>query len=313
MGTLRILLAGLLAAGNAVASIEAAEYYFENGNFPLALSLWEPALKKNPRDLKALQRTGELTLLLRGRNAMADLFLESAKEPWPMEARSKMLAVFLELQSRFLTDQAQELYLQALQKRSRKDFTGAVALLAQAANREPGHTLVLRALAQSEWDSRNYEGYFSSLKAAWKSYPFDPHEKLQLAEAYLYFKQYSAALALLKGSSSLGERGLLIRAVCHYEKGDYSDAKSLALSLLSRAPSPTEMAVAYALLAQLSFRSEGHSPLTSKLYSKFLAAGVEIPEFDPFQLKAKRAEAERSIQVTEESVTSRKAKPVLNR
>ncbi len=308
-GAKAILLAGFLAASCALAKFDAAEYYYDHGNFPLALSLWEPALKKNPRDLKALQRVAELTLLLRGRSAMAELFMESASDSWPVEVRSKLLGVFWDLQTRFLTDRAQELYLQAVQKRSRKDFEGAAALLTQASSQEPGQPLVLRALAQTEWDQGSYEAYFTSLKGAWKSYPFDSGQRIQLAEAFLYFKQYSAALSLLKGASALGERGLLVRAVSLFEMGDYAEAKSLAASVLSRGHHPTDVAVAYSLLGQVSFRAEGPSAVTSKFYSKFLSLGVERPDFDPFHLKARIAEAQRYTSASDENTISRKEKP----
>jgi tetratricopeptide (TPR) repeat protein len=305
-----ILLVGFLAASALLAKFEAAEYYYENGNFPLALALWEPVLKKNPRDPKSLQRVGELTLLLRGRSAMIELFTVALAAGGPLDNRNKSLGVFWELQSRFLTDRAQELYMQAFQKRSRKDFAGASGLLRQAASLEPGHALVLRSLAQNQWDQGDYDGYFTSLKAAWKSYPFDSHQRVQLAEAFLHFRQYGAAVSLLKGAgATLGERGLLALAVGLFETGEYAEAKPIALSLVAKALHPTDLSVAHSLLGQLSFRAEGPSLQTSNLYSQFLSLYAEPQLFDPFHIKDRVTEAQRYAQKAVEGATSIKGTP----
>lgn len=189
--------AGLAKPGNPLVS--AAEFYYQQNDYPRALAHWEKVLEAEPYNVNAICRVAELGLWIEGRGQVADRFLtvlEKTPLRLPRESRTFLKNKFLELQTRFRSDQAQNLYLQAKHRRQRGDLRGALDLLERASQQDRGQFEVLRERARVERQMGSTDQAHETLRLAMRSYPYDPATVTMLADTLLQQKDYKGAVEL---------------------------------------------------------------------------------------------------------------------
>jgi tetratricopeptide (TPR) repeat protein len=293
----------LLTAGSAGASAadsESAEYYFKNYDFPRSLELWKQVLKESPYDATATIRIAEISLMLEGRKRVSEIFepaIKQAKDRGAKPLVVRLRSAFYDLQTRFLTDRGQNLFLQARLRKQHKDLSAARNLLDQASQLEPGHLTILSALAEVQLAQEDYKAYFSTLSESWSAFPLDANTRDTLVKAHFYFKDYTAALELLKASESLTTKETpLLRALALWETGQINAASTSMESVSIRAnePSPT-LSLAYYLRGLLTSKRSSMSAESKRWLSKFLK--YKPPQgFDPFRIAERQTEVQAMLQ-----------------
>ena len=95
------------------------------------------------------------------------------------------------MQDRFVKEESQSLYFQAIAKMKLQDFSQALILLNQALGLEKGNLLVLEAKAKSEKKMGFFSKYYQTLKTASEVAEVGQSWTENLLEAQYYFKDYS--------------------------------------------------------------------------------------------------------------------------
>ncbi|MBY0371601.1 hypothetical protein K2X33_13015 [bacterium] len=208
----------------------AASYYLEQGEYEQALPLWRKLLLADPANQVVFVRVAELQFFVEGRAGLVELF-ETAitrEKIAPATLKRKLR----ELQSLFVSDKAQNLYLQGKQRESLGDWKGAWESFRRGATADPGQWSLLVARARAERHLGYREAYYQTLQEAQRSFPWDPEQREELALSHYYFRDFDAALALSRGSESLASRSVTALALA--ESGQVALALPLLRSLASQ-------------------------------------------------------------------------------
>jgi tetratricopeptide (TPR) repeat protein len=282
----------------------AAEYYFSRQDYNQSLALWSEVLKRRPDNLSAVYRVAELKLMFQGRVASRDVilgFLAGAGRNLNSDARRDIKLKLGELQSTFVTDDGQSVFLRALPKIRHGDCQGAMALLVQAAGAEGGNLRVLQEKARCEKTLGLYERFYESLRAAFDSDPFDESVRENLFEAYVYNGEMAKVIAMAKeGDSTLSLRERIAYAVALTESG----AEAAALPILQNTIEQEKLTgvppiVLYALGKAFAAKPDGLAEATSYL-ERFLGAAARpentlINGWDPYRSAEKLEQAKKML------------------
>lgn len=232
-------LVGLAGAAPADPLIETAQYYYRKQEYGESLKLWSQALQKKPRDLSRLLKTMELSLLVEGRavalSRIGSVFPDhlASLSPDDFQLFRKR---FSDLQELFLSEEGQANYLQAQSKLEKKDYTGALAHLAQANSLEKEHPLVLKLKAETEMRLGDFRSAAQSWEAAFQANPFDSNIRESFTEALLYFGKADRALETLRKIPGEREtiRSRQAEGVALSETGNIVEGMKILRSLADR-------------------------------------------------------------------------------
>ncbi len=296
------LLVGTLHA-KSTPSATAAEFYYRQHDFRQALALWQDVLLRDPDNYNARVRVAELSLWTEGHGTLAERMRPAldAKSKLSPDARALLKRKFWELQTVFLTDQAQNLYYQGKHRAERGDARGAWDFLNQAAVLDRGQFLILRERARMEKALGEFDQFYETLRQAAKSYPYDSSNTTDLAEAHLRAKSPTAALETLRGlETPLNASQTILYAVALADSGAGASVLPTLRSLaVSRAGKPSPQPVVYYALAQVLALTPGNEVESKKWLERFIQAlPTDTPPaaaWDPFHLPERLADARRSL------------------
>lgn len=305
MANFRTALAGVLMAGSVFAKsvppIAAAEYYYRQDDYTQSLKLWRQVIEAEPDNLLAIVRVAELSLWTEGRSALPEQLgslLNDPRRHFSRENRVSLKRRFWELQNSFLTDQAQNLYLQGKHRLDRGDGAGALGLLNQAANADRGQFAILRLKADTEKSLGYWNLYYQSLRAAVRSYPYDGDTLAEFAKAHFYFKNYGEAIEILKSWEGPMESDLkALYAMALNEIGNYSASANLLKGLVGKGkqepPPMVYFALGMALAGTPGSEAEGRRWLL-----RFVETASEPTGWDPFRTTERLVEVRRLLAQT---------------
>jgi tetratricopeptide (TPR) repeat protein len=291
----------------------AAEYYFSRQDYPQALSLWSEVLKRKPDSVSALMRVAELKLLFGGRLASRDVllgFLNSHGSSLPAESRLALRLKLGSLQSTFVTDEGQSLFLRALPKAQRQECAAALPLLTQAVGLEGGNLKVLHEKARCEKKLGLYPRLYETLKLAFDSDPFDVETRESLLETEIYFAEMANVVTSARRDPEavLNARERTALAVALFETGAEAEALPLLQALVESEKTTSGSPILLYTLGRLfSGRSGGSGEAVSYL-ERFLSLAARpentlIDGWDPYRCAEKLEPAHKLL-------ASLKVKPV---
>ncbi len=304
MATLRssLTLAACLAAESVwakpVPPVAAAEYYYRQDAYAQSLKLWRQVIESEPDNLLAIVRVAELSLWTDGRSAIMEQLGTLLGDPTRRFSRENRLALkrrFWELQNSFLTDQAQNFYLQGKHRLERGEGAAALGLLNQAANADRGQFAILRLKADTEKQLGYWNLYYQSLRAAARSYPYDEKTLADFAEAHFYFKNYGEAIEILKSWDGPMDNGLkALYGLALNEIGNYAAATTLLKGLVGKGkedpPPIVYLALGTALNATPGAEAEGRRWLR-----RFVETASEPTGWDPYRITERLVEVRRRL------------------
>lgn len=274
----------------------AAEYYFTRHDFRQSLTLWEGVLKRQPDNVAAVLRVAELKLMFEGRAATRETithYLDLKGDALATEARRALREKLGQLQSTFVSDEGQALFLQALPKVRAKDCQGALPLLAQAAVLEKGSPKVLREKARCEKALGATDRLRDSLSQAAESDPYDSDILESLAETLDYAGAYDKSAALFDKEPDLARtvRQRTAYGVALAELGAAGKAIPILRGLLEQKETRVHPIV-YATLGRL-LAARGGSQAEATHYLERFVTAASRPEnatfdgWDPYHTSEK--------------------------
>lgn len=278
----------------------AAEYYYRLHDFQQALPLWEAALARDPDNAVALMRVGEMLLWTEGRAALADRFRPAIEKRDQVPAtRIALKDKLRELQTTFLTDRAQILFLQGRHRASRGDLKGAWDCLSQASDLDRGQFSILSDRARLEKGLGLFDQYYQSLRLAVKSYPYDDATLTALAEAHLAFQNPKGTLETLQAVDAAPDpsRKTLL-AVAMADAGDGVQALPLLRSLAGFKAGRCAVPVACHALARVLSNTPGSEAESRRWFERFVASvpgETASTAWDPYRLPERLADARKQL------------------
>ena len=279
----------------------AAEYYFSRHDYKEALKLWNKVLDKNPKNVDALMRVSELSLMFGSRELSRKVitdFLDKWSQKITPDQVKLIHSKLKDLQSKFLSDEGQSLYLQATSKMEHKDWERSLELLKQALAQEQGHLEILRQKAICEKQLGNFAEFYATLKQAFEADPYDPQLMEWMSEAHLYFKQFENALTALKGPTKelTTVRQELAFAFASIKTGKVDQAIPILKNLLSRKKGQLPDVAYYALGLALYQKPEAHTE-AARYLKLFLSLRQQHPPtgWDPYAELVTTTEAKKMI------------------
>jgi tetratricopeptide (TPR) repeat protein len=272
-----------------------AEYYFSRNDYTQALRLWNEVLTKDPANDLAAGRVAELLLFFEGRRSARDglaRHLAARGDAIPREARRLLLERWRAIQSSFLTEEGQSLYLQARERETQGDCAAALALVARAIVLEKGHLDLLKFRARCEMKTENLSGHYESLKLAHAEYPYDSALQEDLAEAHLRFQQPQRVVEMWQPvTDPIPARKRLALVFAFLDTGE----EARAATLLVRPPdAKKDTEAAWTFLYGALAARRGSVSEAVHYWETFLAQIKKQPpsSFDPFRLSDRAAEVQ---------------------
>ncbi len=202
-----ILFLGAAAWGKTDPLVSAAEYYFAHNDYAQALRLWNEVLQKDPVNDAVAIRVADLQFLFEGRQAAKEglvKHLTARGESLSRDSRRALVDRWRTLQTAFLTEDGQSLYLQAREKEAQGDCASAIALATRALVSEKGNLELIRFRARCEWKTENFAAHYESLRQAYSEFPFDNSIQEDLAEAHLRFQQPQRVVEMWQKDPEVG-------------------------------------------------------------------------------------------------------------
>lgn len=295
-----MLIAGSVFA-KSVPPIAAAEYYYRQDDYSQSLKLWRQVIDVEPDNLLAIVRVAELSLWTEGRSALPEQFGPLLGDParrFSRETRTLLKRRYWELQNSFLTDQAQNFYLQGKHRLDRGDGAGALGLLNQAANADRGQFAILRLKADTEKSLGYWNLYYQSLRAAVRSYPYDGKTLADFAEAHFYFKNYNETIEILKSWDGPMESDLkALYGMALNEVGNYAAAAGLLKGLVAKGKTDPPPVVYFALGMSL-VGTPGSEAEGRRWLLRFVETAAEPTGWDPYRITERLVEVRRLLAQT---------------
>lgn len=301
---LTMLAANLVVAAVPDPGAQAADYYFAHYDYAQAFTLWNGVFQRQPDSVAALLRLSELRLMFEGHAAVAKSMLEylSAHQATiSRENRRQVREKLSALQSVFLTDDGQALFLQGLARSHGGDCLAALPFFSQAEKVEKGNVKVLREEAACETNTGAFDRNYTSLKHAYELQPFDSDVVDALSESYLYYSENQKVLELFPAESEAPHtlRQRTAQAVALYRSGATAPALLLLESLAAEksAVSPIvffELGKALAEAPAVDGRRAQAIAHLKYFLSRVPDAPVVaplVPAWDPYRLSEQAAEA----------------------
>ncbi len=211
--------------------VGSAEASFSQYDYPQAFHLWTEILAKDSTNDAAALQVANLQFFFEGRQAARDGLARhflTRGDSMPRESRRNLLSRWRVLQSSFLTEEGQSLFLQAGERAAQGDLPAAVALNGRALALEKGNLELIRFRARCEWKLENFSAHYESLKQAHAEFPFDPLVQQELAEAHLRFQQPQRVVEMWeKDSEAFSLRKRLALVFAYLDTGNESKAAAL--------------------------------------------------------------------------------------
>ncbi len=208
-----------------------AEYYFARHDYQQALRLWNEVLTKDPTNDAVALKVADLQFFFDGRQVAREGLahhLSLRGEALSRENRRALLDRWRALETSFLTEEGQSLYLQAKEREAQGDCPGAIGLLTRAIAAEKGNLDLLKARARCEFQTENFSGHYESLKQAFAEFPYDVALQEELAEAHLRFQQPQRIVEMWqKDTEAPSARKRLALIFAYLDTGDESKAATL--------------------------------------------------------------------------------------
>lgn len=297
-----ILAACLLIALSAKAALpdpgaQAAEYYFSHYDYPQAFNLWSSVYQRQPENLVALFRLSELRLMFDGRPTVTKGILDYLTlhaSALSRESRHLLRDKLADLQSAFLTDDGQSLFLQGLARARRGDCPTALSFFSQSDALEKGNLRVLREKAACERKTGAHDRNYATLKAAYELQPFDTEVLDGLSEAFSFYGENQKVLALFSSDSEAPRtrRQKLAQAIALLRSGVTAPAL-LQLQTLSEEKGATPAIVSFELGKANAARADRKGQALENLKAFLSQMKVADPaEWDPYHARERVAEAE---------------------
>jgi tetratricopeptide (TPR) repeat protein len=288
----------------------AADYYFSRHDYRQALQLWNEVFRRQPDNVTALLRVAELKLVFEGRSQATETvvkFLSQRGEGLEGSQRAKIKQNLQWIQEKFLTEEGQTLYLQALPKIQHDDCPGALTLLNQSTAVEKGALMALKQKANCEKKLKQFNRLYTTLQSAYETCPFDPFVTEELMDAHLFFRDYSAAAVVYKNDLDdvFSDRQRLSIIYSLMETGETPGAvRLLRAHLEAQKGSEISPPVLFALGKVYSQRKDTQSA-SAQYLEKFLARMTQprpavIEEYDPYHLSERIEEAQKILSTIKE-------------
>jgi tetratricopeptide (TPR) repeat protein len=280
----------------------AADYYFSKNDYSQALSLWEEVYKSQPSSVQAMLKVSELELLLKGHEPSQKTVLDflNHRRQFISTYDWKNIQSQLELtQSRFVKDESQSLYFQAVSKINLGDFSQALALLNQANILEKGNLLILEAKANCEKRLGFFNKFYETLKTANEIAVVKTRWTESLLEAHYHFKDYGEIVKWFEKRSEQGltPRQKLTSALALIEKGDEKEGRALLLQIQEKQLAEVIRPMLWYGLGRVLMKEPYSAGMVTKHLERFVASASKLEAFqpqnwDPYRLKEKVAEAQ---------------------
>jgi len=259
--------------------LSAAEYYYDHQDYRQALRLYQEVLKHQPGSLSAVIKVSELKLMYDTRQSARDVllqFIATQNSLLSADSRRALRDKVENIASLFVTDDGQTSFLQAMVEIKDKGCSGAIPLLNQAMQQEPGNAKVLREKAHCERQLGAYRPFHETLKLAVESDPFDPQLADSLSEADIYYEEFNKVIERYRLAPELlrSTRGRIALAIALEGTGARTEALTRLQALVSDQKPVVVHPVVWFVLGRLfAHLPEGGSE--SRLYlERFLASAV---------------------------------------
>jgi hypothetical protein len=279
---------------------EAAEYYFSKHDYAESLNLWKQVYKLGPTSEEAMSKVAHLELMLEGHEPAEKTVVDFIRRYQNHLADSdlrRLRNLYYEIQTRFIKEEAQSFYFQALAKIKLKDFSKGLTLLNQSQKAEKGNLLIFQAEAQVEKRLGLFSKYYDTLKSGAAFNVFSTSWRDELLEAQYHFKDYSDILEWYESQikSQLTSRQRLIIGLTLLEKGESRKAVFLLEKLQDNFQDKGMSSVVWYVLGKVYRENTALSKSFVTYSTKFLNAtkSLEIVSegiWDPYRLAEKRAE-----------------------
>ncbi|MBI4404566.1 MAG: hypothetical protein HY537_10415 [Deltaproteobacteria bacterium] len=283
----------------------AAEYYYSKYDYRQSLGLWNDILKQSPANLQALFRLAELRLLFTGRDASKETilgYLRTYGQKISPDTRKAIRQKLVSLQSIFLTETGQSLFLAGTSKAKQNDCPSATALLNQAIQHEGNHPDLLWERAKCEKLMSQYDKFYETLKLAFESNPLDSHILDSLSEAAVFFRDYPLVISLLKDSPPENETPIqkTALAIALQEKGEYTTAIEKWQHLLEQQKNNGVHPIVFFKMGQALVQQRNNSLEAVTFLERFLSSAKQkenclVGGWDPFHTEEYLPAAEKML------------------
>lgn len=214
----------------------AADYYSSKHDYNQSLDLWTKVYTSQPQSVEAMLKVSELELLIKGHETAQQTILQflhkqkNILSPYVIKDIQGRLWI---MQNRFIKDESQSLYLQAITKIKLLDFSQGLALLNQSIALENGNLLVLQAKTNCEKKLGLFNKFYETLKLASSVVEMNRDWSESLLEAQYYFKDYGDMVTWfeLQVKSTLSPRQRLASGMALIEKGQEKEGAFLLSQL----------------------------------------------------------------------------------
>jgi hypothetical protein len=279
----------------------AADYYYSKSDYPQALMLWGEVYKSQQGSVPAMLKVSELELLLKGHEASQKTVLDflARQRQFISSADWKSIQDYLEkIQTRFVKDESQSLYFQAVSKINLQNFTQALALLNQANSLEKGNLLILEAKADCEKRLGLFNKFYETLKATNEVIVVKTDWVESLLEARYYFKDYAEIVQWFEMQSEqiLTPRQKLASGLALIEKGDEKEGGAILLQIKEKQLAKFSRPMLWYGLGRVFKREPYSATLAIRYLERFLGSAsnfepLQAQNWDPYRAKEKVAEA----------------------
>ncbi len=274
---------------------KAAEYHYQHHSFAHSLELWEKSLAREPDNVLAAVRVGELAFWVSGRAAMMAHFKNvlAAVPPLSQESRNVLKKHFWGLQNLFAQDKSQQAFLQGRHRAEIGDWKGAWEQFNRAASLDPAQFSVLFERARAEKQLSLFERHRQTLVAAVDSYPYHSELIAELAEAHLNARAPAIALEVLnkvEGPPTPQQR--VLTAMALLETGAPGPALGMLRSLLQQ-PGVHFPPIVFYGVGKALMQTERDAGEVARWYRKFLSHRPEsapVAGWDPFRYEERVSE-----------------------
>lgn len=280
--------------------VQSAEKSFLQNNFVEALELWKKVYKINPNSVEAVTRVSALQLFLEGHEVAQKTILEfinDKKEFLNFSQADFLRKRLLETQARFIKDESQSLYLQALAKIKLSNCAQALPLLNQANQIEKANSRILEWKAMCEREVGQFNHYYDTLKTAAEFTWIETKNQDDLIEAQYFFQDFSDinSWAQSQLGPSLSPRQKVAIAMATVEKNESLETSQRLFQLIETTKDKDLPAVVWFGLGRC-YRKQGQFALAVRYFERFISLASKSQSlttngWDPYRTAEKLEDA----------------------
>ncbi len=278
----------------------AADYYSSKHDYNQSLDLWTKVYTTEPQSVEAMLKVSELELLIKGHETAQQTILQFLKKQKNILSPSVIKDIQGRLwimQNRFIKDESQSLYLQAMTKIKLLDFSQGLALLNRSIALENGNLLVLQAKANCEKKLSLFNKFYETLKLASSVVEMNRGWSESLLEAQYYFKDYGDVVTWfeLQVKSTLSPRQRLSSGMALIETGQEKEGALLLSQLHNSRQSNPVFPILWYGLGRVLIKKPATIGAGVQYLERFLSATgqvdtLSIDGWDPYRSLEKVAE-----------------------